>query len=108
MDSSAAVSALLGCFDGYASVNVVTGHTHVNRNMQSPAFANVYEHNVAAVCGTWWWTQQFGKNNVCTDGSPAGYKVFTVSGTDLKWQFKATGLPVERQFMTYDMNSVKE
>ena len=108
MDSSAAVSALLGCFDGYTSVNVVTGHTHVNRNMQSPAFANVYEHNVAAVCGTWWWTQQFGKNNVCTDGSPAGYKVFTVSGTDLKWQFKATGLPAERQFMTYDMNSVKE
>ncbi len=108
MDSSAAVSDLLGCFDGYASVNLVTGHTHVNRNMQSPAFANVYEHNVAAVCGTWWWTQQFGKNNVCTDGSPAGYKVFTVSGTDLKWQFKATGLPAERQFMTYDMNSVKE
>lgn len=106
--SSSATAELLDCFDGYTHVNVLSGHTHVNRNNQSPAYANVYEHNVAAVCGTWWWTQQYGKNNVCTDGSPAGYKVFDITGTDIKWQYKATGLKEERQFMTYDMNNVKK
>ena len=30
------------------------------------------------------------------------------NGTDLKWQYKATGLPIEKQFITYDMNEVKE
>lgn len=108
MTSSSAIAELLDCFNGYSNVNVLSGHTHVNRNNQSPAFANVYEHNVAAVCGTWWWTQQYGKNNVCTDGSPAGYKVFDIAGTDIKWEYKAVGLEATRQFMTYDMNSVKK
>lgn len=108
MTSSSAIAKLLDCFNGYSSVNVLSGHTHVNRNNQSPAYANVYEHNVAAVCGTWWWTQQYGKNNVCTDGSPAGYKVFDIAGTDFKWEYKAVGLDASRQFMTYDMNNVKK
>ena len=56
----------------------------MNRNNQSPTHANVYEHNVAAVCGTWWWTQQYAKNNICTDGSPAGYKVFDIDGKSIE------------------------
>ncbi|MEG0806985.1 MAG: calcineurin-like phosphoesterase C-terminal domain-containing protein [Alistipes sp.] len=107
LESQADVDNLLQCFAGFNSVNVLTGHTHMNRNIQSPTYANVYEQNIAAVCGTWWWTYQYAKNNVCTDGSPAGYKIFKANGTDLKWQYKATGLPQTQQFMTYDMNSVK-
>lgn len=108
LQTQADIDKILGCFAGFSNVTFVTGHTHVNRNIQSPTYANVYEQNIAAVCGTWWWTQQYGNNNVCTDGSPAGYKIFTVDGTDLKWQYKATGLPIEKQFITYDMNEVKE
>lgn len=108
LQSQADLNNILSCFDGFQRVTFLTGHTHVNRNIQSPTYPNVYEQNIAAVCGSWWWTQQYGKNNVCTDGSPAGYKVFTVDGTDIKWQYKATGLPAEKQFMTYDMNKVKE
>lgn len=108
MDSNTAVAALLNCFNGYSNVHILSGHTHVNRNIQSPSYANVYEHNVAAVCGTWWWTQQYGKNNVCTDGSPAGYKVFDIDGTRITWRYKAVGLDAARQFMTYDMNEVKK
>lgn len=107
LKSSSDVDNILGCFDGFTNVTFVTGHTHVNRNIQSPKYDNVYEQNVAAVCGTWWWTEQYAGINVCTDGSPAGYKIFTVNGTDFKWQYKGVGLPVERQFMTYDMNEVK-
>ena len=108
LQTQADIDKILSCFAGFSNVTFVTGHTHVNRNIQSPTYANVYEQNIAAVCGTWWWTQQYGNNNVCTDGSPAGYKIFTVDGTDLKWQYKATGLPIEKQFITYDMNEVKE
>lgn len=107
LQSQADVDNFLSCFQGFQSVSLLSGHTHVNRNIQSPTYPNVYEHNIAAVCGSWWWTQQYGKNNVCTDGSPAGYKIFEVDGTDIKWQYKAVGLPAARQFMTYDMNSVK-
>lgn len=108
LQTQADIDKILSCFAGFSNVTFLTGHTHVNRNIQSPTYANVYEQNIAAVCGTWWWTQQYGNNNVCTDGSPAGYKIFTVDGTDLKWQYKATGLPIEKQFITYDMNEVKE
>lgn len=108
LQSTTDLNNILGCFDGFTRVNFVTGHTHINRNIASPAYANVYEHNIAAVCGTWWWTKQYGNNNLCKDGSPAGYKVFTVSGTDLKWQYKSIGLPATRQFTTYDMNVVND
>lgn len=101
------VSEVLSCFEGFKNVTFVTGHTHVNRNIQSPSFSNVYEQNVAAVCGTWWWTRNYAGINICTDGSPAGYKIYTVNGTNMKWQYKGVDLPVERQFMTYDMNEVK-
>lgn len=108
LQSQADVDKLLTCFAGFTSVNMLSGHTHVNRNIQSPTYPNVYEHNIAAVCGTWWWTQQYGRNNVCTDGTPAGYKVFSADGENIKWQYKAVDLPQTRQFMTYDMNKVKE
>ena len=103
LQTQADIDKILSCFAGFSNVTFLTGHTHVNRNIQSPTYANVYEQNIAAVCGTWWWTQQYGNNNVCTDGSPAGYKIFTVDGTDLKWQYKATGLPIEKQFITFEM-----
>lgn len=76
LQSSADVDNILGCFDGFSSVTFLTGHTHINRNIQSPKYANVYEHNIAAVCGTWWWTQQYGKNNLCKDGLPGRLQDF--------------------------------
>ena len=105
---TASISKLLDCFAGRNVVHAVSGHTHVNRNNQSPTHANVYEHNVAAVCGTWWWTQQYAKNNICTDGSPAGYKVFDIDGKSIEWHYKAVDLDADRQFTTYDMNEVKK
>lgn len=107
MKTAADADNFLSCFDGFHSVNIFSGHTHVNRNIQSPKYSNIYEHNIAAVCATWWWTQRYAGNDVCQDGSPAGYKVLEVNGTDFKWYYKGTGMPREKQFMTYDMNEVK-
>ncbi len=96
---------LLECFAGYQNVTLLSGHSHVNRNVPIEGYASkMIEHNVAAVCGTWWWTYKYAKNNVCTDGSPAGYKVFTVNGDQITYKYKGIGVDSDRQFQTYDMN----
>lgn len=111
--SSAGSSELAACFKGFREVHILSGHTHINRTM--PLSANgvggadyMIEHNIAAVCGTWWWTAQFAGNNICRDGSPDGYKVFEVDGTRMAWYYKGVGLDRQKQFRTYDMNEVKK
>ncbi len=108
LSSQTAVNNILSCFEGFTNVDIVTGHTHVNRCVQSPTFSNVYEHNIAAVSATWWWTLRYTDNNICTDGSPAGYKIFDVNGNDIEWRYKGIDFPEQQQFITYDMNSVKD
>lgn len=98
---------LLECFAGYQNVTLLSGHSHVNRNIPIEGYASkMIEQNVAAVCGTWWWTYKYKKNNVCTDGSPAGYKVFTVNGDQITYKYKGIGVDAGKQFQTYDMNEV--
>lgn len=70
-------------FKGFTNVHVMSGHTHYTRNVITD---NVFEHNHGAVCGAWW------TGPICSDGSPRGYGVYTVEGTDLKWYYKGTGL----------------
>ena len=64
-------------------VNFISGHNHINDNFQYEA--NISEHNVAAICGSWWDTQH------CKDGTPRGFKVFTKKDGKLSWYFKAEG-----------------
>ena len=64
-------------------VNFISGHTHVNNNFTIER--NVVEHNVAAICGAWWDTE------LCTDGTPKGYKVFSKFGGRLSWYYKPVG-----------------
>ncbi len=107
--TTADLTNLLNCFKDYNNVQILTGHSHVNRNITITGYATtMMEHNIAAVSGSWWWTKQYANNNICTDGTPGGYKVFAVKGNDVKWQYKAIGIDAERQFTTFDMNKVKE
>lgn len=110
---SSGSSELAACFKGFREVHILSGHSHVNRT--TPLSANgvtgadyMIEHNIAAVCGTWWWTAQFAGNNICRDGSPDGYKVFEIDGTQISWYYKGVGLDKAKQFRTYDMNEVKK
>ena len=95
--------ALMKALEGY-KVHFLTGHTHKMYNIEK---GNIYEHNSAAVCATWWWT---GKNepgiHVCQDGAPGGYRIFNAEGTDISWSYKATGHPEEYQFRSYDRNEI--
>lgn len=100
---------VLDLLSGY-NLDLVTGHTHVVYNVTPTddiaQGRDLYEHNSGAVCGSWWWTGKLANINLSTDGTPGGYQIFTVSGNDLKWQFKGTGRDIDYQFRTYDGNQI--
>lgn len=73
---------LLAMLEGH-KVNFLAGHTHVNRNRQISE--DIYEHNVAAMCGAWWDTAH------CIDGTPRGYKVLSMTDGQLSWYYKPVG-----------------
>jgi len=81
-------AAFYEVLQGFTNVHVMSGHTHFHENNITNG---VHEHNHGTVCGAWW------TGPVCTDGTPRGYGVYEVSGTDLKGYYKSTGLPKEHQ-----------
>ena len=100
-------SALENVLKTYPQVHLVTAHTHTVYNTDKLSDLHVYEHNAGSICGTWWWS---GKEtpgvHIGQDGSPGGYTVMDVAGTDFKWQYKATGKGTDYQFVTYDRNEI--
>ena len=104
------IDALATCFKGFKRVHVLTGHTHVNRNVHPAAFktdtTSMWEHNIAAVCATWWWTGQLSGREMCTDGSPAGYSKWTIAGDSLQWQYASIQDESNPQCSLWDMNQV--
>lgn len=99
-------ASLTSCLSGFSKVHILSGHTHINSTVE-PA-SNIMEHNIAAVCATWWWTGKSGYagNHISKDGSPGGYKVFETNGTTMKWFYKAIGYDADYRFRTYDLNKV--
>lgn len=93
---------------GFTTVHVVTGHTHINYNVELTTAPNIMEHNTGAVCATWWWTGNVGYagNHICKDGAPGGYGIWEMQGRDLKWKYKAIGESEDYQFRAYDLNQV--
>ncbi|MCF6404998.1 calcineurin-like phosphoesterase family protein [Chitinophaga filiformis] len=80
-------------------VHIMSGHTHFNDNWEE---GNIMEHNHGTVCGAWW------TGPICGDGTPGGYGVYDVDGPDIKWYYKSTGLPKEKQLRVYPKGKVKD
>jgi hypothetical protein len=99
-------SAFKSALQGFSNVHILSGHTHINYSVESGE--SLMEHNTAAVCATWWWTGKSGYagNHICEDGSPGGYGVWEINGTDVKWYYKSIGSPKSYQFRSYDLNKV--
>jgi hypothetical protein len=94
----------IDALDGFSTVHLLTGHTHMNYNVRySPS---LMEHNVGAVCATWWWTGALANNHICKDGTPGGYAIWEINNSALKWTYKSIGHDVDYQFRTYDLNKV--
>ena len=95
---------------GY-KVNLVTGHTHMNFNVTPESHVTqgqeIYEHNNGAVCASWWWSDYLTPGvHISPDGTPGGYAIWDVSGTQLQWIYKSTGASEDYQFRSYDLNQV--
>jgi hypothetical protein len=91
---------------GYET-HIMSAHTHVIWNNDNASSNGIMHHNSGAICGTWWWTGYYNPGlNLCKDGSPAGYYVYDINGTDLKWRFKPTGKDFSYAFRTYDRNEI--
>lgn len=95
---------IMNCLSDFKNVHVLSGHTHINYTVL--AKENITEHNTAAVCATWWWTGRDGyaNNHICRDGSPGGYGVWDIDGTNLMWSYKGIGFEDDYQFRAYDLN----
>jgi hypothetical protein len=74
------------------NVHIMSGHTHYNVNAIRD---NIYEHNHGTVCGAWW------TGPICEDGTPCGYGVYKVKGTELSWHYQSTGKSEEHQMKIY-------
>ena len=99
-------SQLASLCSGYKT-HVMSAHTHVIWNNDFSATNGIMHHNSAAICGTWWWTGYYTPElNICKDGSPSGYYVYQMNGTDVKWRFKPTGRDFNYAFRTYDRNQI--
>ena len=101
---------LFDILDGY-TVRFVTGHTHQLFNVTPDAPIvdghNFREYNSGSVCASWWWSGNLTPGiHIGTDGTPGGYGIWDVTGTDFQCLYKSTGWPEEYQFRSYDLNNV--
>lgn len=77
--------------EGYKAY-IIAGHMHVSEYLRD---GNVDIHICGAACGAWW------TGPICNDGTPNGYSVYTVKGSDLSWLYKSTGMGSEKQMRIY-------
>lgn len=100
---------LLDAIKDFTDVRVLSGHTHVSYATASDD-GRIYENNYGAVCGSWWLNARVelgNDNNLCRDGTPSGYAVWTWDGDRLSDYYKGTGLDKDVQFWVYDLNEVE-
>ena len=82
------------------NAHIFTGHEHYNKNIiHSPS---LYEHNTAAISGSFW------QGDYCWDGTPIGYGVYEITGNDVKWYFKSGGHPRSHQMRVTPVGSSAE
>ena len=100
-------STLANVLKPYPEVHLYTAHTHTVYNKDELATDHLFEHNAGAICATWWWTGKLTPGvHIGQDGSPGGYTILDIAGTDFKWQYKATGKGTDYQFLAYDRNQI--
>lgn len=81
-------------------VNALSGHAHINNNWILNN--HMREHNIAALCGTWWITPH------CNDGTPGGYKIFSMKKGKLSWYYKSLGQDKNFQMEVFSKGESEE
>jgi hypothetical protein len=89
---------LKACFAGFNDVHFVSGHIH--KNLLARVDEHLIEHNVGAVCGSWWRSGAHHFQMLGPDAGPCGYAIFEVD-----WTYHSIE-DGDKQFRTFDMNEV--
>jgi len=71
---------------------IICGHMHESEYLHD---GGAEIHVCGALCGAWW------AGDICRDGTPNGYSIYTVNGSSLSWQYKATGHSLAHQMRLY-------
>lgn len=91
----------------FEKVRFLTGHTHYNNHVEAPGYPNIHEDNVSALCCIFWNTKAVGGRDICSDGSPAGFKVYSFDGKKFTSRFEGVAECDRKPFRIYDVNTVK-
>lgn len=91
---------------GRPNLYSVAGHTHTTEHVYFdkgdgfPGPGTFHHHILATVSGSWW-SGPFDERGIAVsdqrDGTPNGYHVLQVNGTDLNVRFKGAGKPASEQ-----------
>lgn len=84
-----AVYDLLAPYDAV----ILSGHTHTENN--EIISERLVEQNIASLGGAWWC------GPICADGSPAGFKLLSFDGADVKWCYYGCGTPEDYRMKVY-------
>ncbi len=84
-------SALYDLLADY-DAHLLSGHTHEHEHVLRKG---VHEHIHGAACGAWWTA------DLCMDGTPRGFGVYEVDGTDLRWRYQAAGHDADHQIRVF-------
>ncbi len=74
-------------------VHIITGHTHVNDHFSD---GGATHHNCGTACGAWWTA------DICSDGTPNGYVVYDIKGTEIRRKYKSTRKATDHQMRLYE------
>lgn len=96
-DQTMNAGALFNLLKEYPKCHIISGHMHFNLNIEHAE--GPMEHNTGSVCGTWW------RGDICLDGTPMGYGVYEVDGTDVSWYYKSSGYDKDYQLRAYKPGS---
>jgi hypothetical protein len=98
--------SLFRVIEGRERILAVAGHMHVSEHHYLDADDGyhgtrpLHLHSLSAVSGSWWSGPADDRGIPTTwqrDGSPNGYYVMDVDGTEATMRFKAAGMPADRQ-----------
>jgi hypothetical protein len=72
--------------------HIIVGHMHESEHLTD---GGAHVHVCGAVCGAWW------TGPVCGDGTPKGYGIYEIAGSDVRWRYKSTGYAIDHQVSVY-------
>ncbi len=103
---AAQLDPLLACLRGFKQVHIVSGHTHRRRVSVCKEQPHITQHELPSISGNSWTTGYNDLQQLCPDGTPAGFEIFTFEGDSLRWEYRSVEHG-DYPFRVYDMNTVR-